>query len=126
MDGLHQALAREGLSVIFINLGESRSTVARATSAHRFMAPMLLDTTGRAARAYGVIGTPSVFIIGRDGTVLGSAVGPRPWTEPSGRALLEALVRARPGEPMSGARAAPAGTLTPDLPLTPTGPARSH
>ena len=37
--------------------------------------------------------TPSVFIIGRDGMILESAVGPRPWTEPAGRALLEALVR---------------------------------
>jgi len=126
MDGLHQALVREGLSVIFVNLGESRPTVARATAAHRFTAPVLLDTTGRAARAYAVTGTPSVFIIGRDGTILGSAVGPRPWTEASGRALLEALVRARPGEPVRGAGAAPAGTLTPDMPLTPTGPARSH
>lgn len=111
--------------MIFVNLGESRSTVARATSAHRFTAPVLLDTHGRAARAYGVTGTPSVFIIGRDGIILGSAFGPRPWTEPSGRALLEALVRAGPGEPMPRVRAAPAGTLAPDMPLTPTGPARS-
>jgi len=111
--------------LLFVNLGESRATVSRATSAHRFTAPVLLDTSGRVARAYGVTGTPSVFIIGRDGTILGSAVGPRPWTEPSGRALLEALLRAGPGEPMRGVRAAPAGTLTPDMPLTPTGSARS-
>jgi peroxiredoxin len=114
MDGLHQAVAREGLSVIFVNLGESRSTVARATSAHRFTAPVLLDTSGAAARAYGVTGTPSVFIIGRDGTVLGSAAGPRPWTDASARALLEALVRG-----------GPTGTLTRRTPFTSTGPARS-
>ena len=111
--------------MILVNLGESRPTVARATSSHRYMAPVLLDMNGRAARAFGVTGTPSVFIIGRDGMSLGSAVGPRPWTEPSGRALLEALLRAGPGEAMPGVRAAPAGTLTPDTPLTPTGSARS-
>lgn len=88
-------MAGEGLSVVFVNLGESPRTVARATSSHRYTAPILLDAQGAAARAFGVTGTPSVFIIGRDGMILGSAIGPRPWTEPAGRALLEALVRAR-------------------------------
>ena len=78
--------------MVFVNLGESRQTVARATSSRRYMASMLLDSDGRAARAFGVTGTPSVFIIGRDGLILGSALGPRPWTEPAGRALLEGLV----------------------------------
>ena len=94
MDGLHEARGREGLAVVFVNLGETRQTVARATSSHRYTAPMLLDTNGRVARAFGVTGTPSVFIIGRDGMILGRAVGPRPWTEPAGRALLEGLIRA--------------------------------
>jgi len=38
-----------------------------------------------------VTGTPTAYLIGRDGLLIGSAVGPRPWTSPSGRALLHAL-----------------------------------
>jgi hypothetical protein len=95
IDGLHQALAQDGFSGLLVNIGESRQTVARTASSHRYAAPVLLDPSGKAAERFGVRGTPTVFIIGRDGTILGSAVGPRAWTEPAGLALLKALLRAR-------------------------------
>jgi len=38
--------------------------------------------------------TPTVFVIDCDGTLLGRAIGPHPWTEPAGRALLKALLGA--------------------------------
>jgi len=96
IDGLHQALAQDGLSVLLVNIGESRQTVARTTSSRRYAAPVLLDSSGKAADIFRLRGTPTVFIIGRDGMILGSTVGPRAWTEPAGLALLKALVRARP------------------------------
>ncbi len=94
MDGLHEELAREGLTVLLVNIAEERATVAQATSAHRYSAPVLLDPNGKTTESYRVVGTPTVFIIGRDGMILGSAVGPGPWAEPAGRALLEALLQA--------------------------------
>ena len=96
IDGLHQALAQDGLSVLLVNIGESRQTVARTTSSRRYAAPVLLDSSGKAAGIFSVRGTPTVFIIGRDGKILGSAVGPLAWTEPAGLALLKALLRAKP------------------------------
>jgi DNA-binding LacI/PurR family transcriptional regulator len=96
IDGLHQALEQEGLSVLLVNIGESRQTVVRTASSRRYAAPVLLDPSGKAADIFGVRGTPTVFIIGRDGTILGSAVGPLDWTERAGLALLKALLRARP------------------------------
>ncbi len=79
-----------------MNIGESRRTVARTTASRRYAAPVLLDPSGKAADIFGVRGTPTVFIIGRDGTILGSAVGPLDWTETAGLALLRALLRAKP------------------------------
>ncbi len=96
IDGLHRALAQDGLSVLLVNIGESRQTVARTTSSRRYAAPVLLDQNGKTADRFGVRGTPTVFIIGRDGTILGSALGPLAWTEPAGLALLKSLLRAKP------------------------------
>ncbi len=95
MDGLHEELAREGLTVLLVNIAETRETVARALSSRHYTAPVLLDPNGKTTESYRVAGTPTVFIIGRDGMILGSAVGPGPWPEPAGRALLEALLRGR-------------------------------
>jgi len=40
--------------------------------------------------------TPAVYLIGRDGRLLGRAIGPRTWTQPPGRASLAALLRPAP------------------------------
>jgi hypothetical protein len=53
---------------------------------------VLLDSTGQVADAFRVTATPTAYLIGRDGLLLGGAVGPRPWTSPPGRALLQALL----------------------------------
>ena len=93
MEALHRKLTTEGLTVLLVNLYESRAVAERAVAGRSYTAPILLDPDGRVAQAYRVIGTPSVFVIGRDGTLLGTAVGPRPWAEQPGRALLRALLR---------------------------------
>ena len=96
MDDLYKELARDGLTVLLVNIAEDRATAAQATSSRRYAAPVLLDPNGKTSESYRVTGTPTVFIIGRDGMILGNAVGPRPWGEPAGRALLEALLHRQP------------------------------
>lgn len=58
---------------------------------HHTSFTVLLDADGSATRRYGVIVTPTVLIVGRDGTLLGKAVGTKPGTSDPGRALLQAL-----------------------------------
>lgn len=84
---------KDGLTVLLVNITEQRDTVARALAARGYTARVLLDTDGRVTEAYRVQATPTVYLIGRAGTLLGKAVGPRPWTEPPGRALLTPLLR---------------------------------
>ncbi len=93
MEALHRELGPEGLTVLLVNLFETRAVAQRAVEGRSYTAPILLDPDGRAAQAYRVRGTPSVFVIGRDGRLLGTAVGPRPWAEQPGRALLQGVLR---------------------------------
>lgn len=94
IERLHGAYAARGLSVVAINMGEERDRVARWVKDKGVTSRVLLDTDGSARRAYGVTGTPTVVLIGRDGRLVGRAVGPREWMGDKGRALFEALLAA--------------------------------
>lgn len=79
-----------------MNITEPREAVFRTVATRGYAARVLLDTEGRVTEAYRVQATPTVYLIGREGMLLGKAVGPRPWAQPSGRALLAALLRPAP------------------------------
>ena len=89
---LSAELSGEGLTVVLVDISEPREVVARAVAARGYTARVLLDSAGQVADAYRVTGTPTAYLIGSDGSLLGGAVGPRPWTSPSGRALLHSLL----------------------------------
>lgn len=80
------------MSVLLINIREDRETVARAVAERGYLATVLLDLGGAVSDAYGIRATPTAFLIARDGTLVGRAIGPRPWTGPDGRALFQALL----------------------------------
>lgn len=83
---------------MLVNVGEDRQTVERAIRERGYHVPVLLDERGEALRAFGVRATPTVRLLGREGALLGGAIGPPGWTRSSGRRLLEALLTcAAPG-----------------------------
>lgn len=54
---------------------------------------MLLDQSGEVAgKAYGVWGPPTVYLVDRQGRLVGRAAGPRNWEGPAARRLLQALL----------------------------------
>jgi thiol-disulfide isomerase/thioredoxin len=75
MDQLGREYAGKGLEVFTVNIdGENMArAAAQYWQMNRFWLPVAMDRkTGKkfeAADAYGVTGTPSLFLIGRDGTV---------------------------------------------------------
>jgi len=81
-----------GLTVLAINMEEDRATVARWVAEKKVTLTVLLDPTGATNRAYRVTGTPTVFVVGRDGTLVGKAFSTKEWMGPVGRALLQALL----------------------------------
>jgi hypothetical protein len=79
--------------VVAVNMEESPDKVAAWVLKKRLTMDVLLDPPGVASRAWGITATPTAFLVGRDGRLVGRAVGRRPWTEPEGRAVIEALLR---------------------------------
>jgi thiol-disulfide isomerase/thioredoxin len=99
LERLHRELAPRGLAVIGINAREERDAVRRYASALGLTFPLVLDPDGTINRAYGVVGLPTTFIVGRDGRAVALAIGPREWAGPPARALIQALLAEPPPRP---------------------------
>jgi peroxiredoxin len=55
----------------------------------------LLDTTGEVSYMYGITGTPTSFILGREGEIIGWGLGYREWSRKEARDLIEKLLMAK-------------------------------
>jgi peroxiredoxin len=83
---------QKGLTVLAVNIQENRHPVANWVQQKNVASLVLLDADGAVTRLYGVTGTPTVVLIGRQGELIGRAVGSREWTGEKGRELFEALL----------------------------------
>jgi alkyl hydroperoxide reductase subunit AhpC len=92
IERLHRDPSARDLSVLAVNIEERRSTVAAWAAEKKVTLPILLDTGGEVTRKYGVIATPTVVLIDREGRVLGRVVGPRDWGSAPARALIAGLL----------------------------------
>jgi thiol-disulfide isomerase/thioredoxin len=92
LERLHREFASRGLAVIGINAREDKEVVARYATEVGLTFPLVLDPGGRNSDLYGVIGIPTSFLVGRDGRAVAFGVGPRDWSGPAARALIEALL----------------------------------
>lgn len=88
---MHREFSPQGLVVVAVNIREPRARVAEWARANGISVRVALDADARVARQYEVTVTPTVFLVGRDGRLIGKALGTRAWTSPAGRALLRAL-----------------------------------
>jgi cytochrome c biogenesis protein CcmG, thiol:disulfide interchange protein DsbE len=99
---LHRELSVQGLAVVGINAREGTSTIREYAKEFGLTFPLISDPTGKINSAYGVIGLPTTFLIGRSGRAVALAVGPREWNAEPARALIQALL-AEPA-PVKGTR----------------------
>ena len=93
INALYEEFKDRGLVVLLVNIREDPGTVRRAVQANRYTAPVLLDRSGEASRAYLVTATPTVYLVDRRAMIIGRAIGRRDWAGEAGRRLIEALVR---------------------------------
>ena len=89
---MYRQFKDRGLEVVAVNLQEPKSKVDGWLKKHPVTFRIVMDPDSVASRAYRITATPTVYIVGRDGKLVGSVVGERPWTSPKGQALLEALL----------------------------------
>jgi peroxiredoxin len=89
---LHREFSAQGLAVIGINAREGTSTVRAYAKELGLTFPLILDPSGNINSAYGVIGLPTTFLIGRNGRAVALAIGPREWDGKAARTLIQALL----------------------------------
>lgn len=92
LERLYQEFAPQGLAVVGVNAREDGERVRRYAKELRLTFPLVLDPDGRINAAYGVVGLPSTFVVGRDGRAVALGVGPREWVGASARALIQTLL----------------------------------
>ena len=92
MEQVHREYKGRGLEVVAVNLQEPKDRVEAWVKKNKVTIRVVLDPESTASRAYRISVTPTVFIVGRDGKLVGAVLGAREWTSPRGRALLEALL----------------------------------
>ena len=94
---LYTELGARGLEVLLVSFREDPVRVKRTAQERGYVAPVLLDRSGDVTgKLYGVWGPPTVYLIDRQGQLIGRAVGPRDWSTPAARQLLLALLEAKP------------------------------
>ena len=93
IEQVHRQFKDRGLVVLAVNIQEPKSTVAAWVKEKKVTFPIVLDADGAITRAYRVTGTPTVFVLGRNGKLVGVANGTREWTSDKGLALLGTLTR---------------------------------
>jgi peroxiredoxin len=89
---LHRELSAQGLAVVGINAREGTPTIRDYAKDLGLTFPLILDPKGKINTAYGVIGLPTTFLIGRDGRPVALAIGPREWNGKPARTLIETLL----------------------------------
>jgi len=79
-----------------VSFREDPGLVKRTVEERGYRAPVLLDRGGDVTgKLYGVWGTPTSYLIDRQGRLLGRIVGARPWDSPAARSLLLDLLESR-------------------------------
>ena len=81
--------------VLAVNLGEKRDLVAAWVKSRGVTSTVLLDANKEAEKSYQIAYTPTVFLVDRQGKLVGKAIGERQWTGEQGKALLRRLLARR-------------------------------
>ncbi len=90
---LYSEFKNQGLEVLLVDIRESPDLVKRTVKERGYVAPVVLDQKGDVAgREYGVWGTPTAYVIDREGRLIGRMVGPRDWSTPQARNFVQALL----------------------------------
>lgn len=69
LNALHRGPLADRVQVLAVDYKESREKVAAFAAAKGIAYPVVLDSDGRVARAYGVAGIPTYILIGREGRI---------------------------------------------------------
>lgn len=69
LDALYKKYGKDGLEVVGVSVDKSESNVVDFLKKRPVSFPILTDTKGNVAEAYGLPGMPTGYIIGKDGAI---------------------------------------------------------
>jgi peroxiredoxin len=93
MERLYRQHRDGGFTLVAVSVDADSKLVAPFVTARKFSFPVALDPSMNMANTYGVRALPSSFIVARDGTLAGLAIGPRHWDNDAAHSLIEGLAR---------------------------------
>lgn len=80
-------------TVLLVDFKESPEKVAAWVKVRDVTPTVALDRDGAVTALYRVTGTPTVFIIGKNGKMIARALGPQAWNSAAPRQLFDLLVK---------------------------------
>jgi len=90
---LYEEFNRQGLEVLLISFRESADLVKRTVAERGYTAPVLLDASGDVTGvAYGVFGPPTVYLVDREGRLVGRMIGGGDWRGAAAREVIRGFV----------------------------------
>jgi thiol-disulfide isomerase/thioredoxin len=92
MEKLHQKFKDKDFALVAVNLQESGATVLKFFEEHKLSFTSLMDTSGEVGAAFAIRGIPTTFIVDKNGSIIGKALGPREWNSRDSFALFEYLI----------------------------------
>ncbi len=82
--------------MLLVSFREDAALVKRVARERGYVAPVLLDAGGDVTgRLYGVWGSPTAYVIDRQGRLLARLIGAHDWKSPAARRLLEEVLDLR-------------------------------
>ena len=90
---MYEEFKRQGLEVLLISFRESADLVKRTVAERGYTAPVLLDASGDVTGvAYGVFGPPTVYLVDREGRLVGRMIGGGDWRGAAAREVIRGFV----------------------------------
>jgi cytochrome c biogenesis protein CcmG/thiol:disulfide interchange protein DsbE len=80
-------------------MGESADQVKAYVVQHGLSFPHLLDPDLKLTSMFAVTGTPTNFLVDRQGRILGGGVGYRDWATPEAHRLITSLLKEKTRQP---------------------------
>lgn len=82
MQRAHEALSKEGIAVIGINVGDDAEAIGNFLDEVQVDFPLPMDPDYKVAQSYPLKGLPTTYVIDPKGRLVYAALGERAWDDP--------------------------------------------
>jgi len=92
-NALYREFKDKGFVFLAISIREDPAWVQKVAKERGYTLPVLVDETGEVTKKYGARGTPSIYLIDREGKIVASVLGMRSWASKEGREVFKLMLQ---------------------------------